>query len=140
MTIDEAIELVKIEKECVTRADNLYCNRNCIECDLVQDTNKLLYMYEQLAEWLEELKEYRKTNLNPSMIKDLVRSEKKAHRIALENAEKIDSYVDEFEKNIRNKAIDDFVKKLKEHDCTCNFDWEYYDEIAEQLKVGEEKR
>lgn len=35
-----------------------------------------------------------------------------------------------------HKAIDDFVAKLKEHKYTCNFDWEYYDEIAQQLKVG----
>lgn len=47
------------------------------------------------------MKEYRKTNLNPSMIKDLVRSEKKAHRIALENAEKIDSYVDELAEQLK---------------------------------------
>ena len=53
MTIDEAIALVKIERECVTRAD--VCDRKCEKCDLVQDSGKLIDMYEHLAEWLEEL-------------------------------------------------------------------------------------
>lgn len=57
MVIDEAIALVNIEKECVKRADN--CNRKCNECDLAQDTNKLIDLYNQLAEWLEELKSLR---------------------------------------------------------------------------------
>ena len=57
MTIDEAIALVKIERECVIRADN--CDRKCEKCDLLQDSSNLIDMYEQLAEWLEELKAYR---------------------------------------------------------------------------------
>ena len=57
MSIDEAIALLKIEKECINRADD--CNRKCNECDLVQDTHKLLDLYEQLAEWLKELKTLR---------------------------------------------------------------------------------
>ena len=56
MTIDEAIALVKIERECITRAD--ICDRKCEKCDLVQDSNNLIDMYEQLAEWLELLKWY----------------------------------------------------------------------------------
>lgn len=58
MTLDEAIALVKIERECVIRAD--VCDRKCEKCDLLQDSTELTDMYEQLAEWLEELKEMRK--------------------------------------------------------------------------------
>ena len=56
MTMDEAIALVKIERECVIRAD--VCDRKCEKCDLLQDSTKLTDMYEQLAEWLELLKWY----------------------------------------------------------------------------------
>ena len=54
MTIDEAIALVKIERECVIRADA--CDRKCEKCDLLQDSTELTDMYEQLAEWLGKLK------------------------------------------------------------------------------------
>ena len=57
LSIDESIALVKIENECIKRAEN--CNRKCNECDLVQNTDTLLDLYEQLAEWLEELKALR---------------------------------------------------------------------------------
>ena len=56
MTIDEAIALVKIERECVIRAD--VCDRKCKKCDLLQDSTELTDMYEHLAEWLELLKWY----------------------------------------------------------------------------------
>ena len=39
MTIDEAIALVKIERECVIRADA--CDRKCEKCDLLQDSTEL---------------------------------------------------------------------------------------------------
>ena len=58
MTIDEAIALVKIERECVIRAN--VCDRKCEKCDLLQDSTELIDMYKQIAEWLEELKEMRK--------------------------------------------------------------------------------
>ena len=51
-TIDEAIALVKIERECVIRAD--VCDRKCEKCDLLQDSTELTDMYEQIAEWLED--------------------------------------------------------------------------------------
>ena len=61
ISIDEAIALVKIENECVKRAEN--CNRKCNECDLVQNTDTLLDLYGKLAEWLEELKAYREIGM-----------------------------------------------------------------------------
>lgn len=39
---------------------------------------------------LSELRKYRETGLTPQMVKDLIQSEKKAHKVALENAHKLD--------------------------------------------------
>lgn len=39
---------------------------------------------------LSELRKYRETGLTPQMVIDLIQSEKKAHKVALENAHKLD--------------------------------------------------
>lgn len=39
---------------------------------------------------LSELRKYRETGLTPQMVIDLIQSEKKAHKAALENAHKLD--------------------------------------------------
>lgn len=65
MAIDEAIELLKIERVCVRHAD--VCDRECGKCSLVQDTDELLEMYDSVCDWLEELKVMRnldKTNFS----------------------------------------------------------------------------
>lgn len=59
MTIDEAKRLLLIERECVKRNDDINCNRQCEKCDLVQDADKIIEMYSNVAEWLEELKAYK---------------------------------------------------------------------------------
>ena len=109
MTIDEAIALVKIERECIIRAD--VCDGKCEKCDLVQDSGKLIDMYEQLAEWLEDYKR----------IKMLIPIEQSL-------------------KNEYNKAIDDFVNAC-EKQFTTMYGQRYVDMrdikiIAEQLKAG----
>lgn len=43
------IELLKIERECVSRT----CDRNCGACDLVQDERELLAMYDRVIAHLE---------------------------------------------------------------------------------------
>ena len=116
LSIDEAIALVKIERECVIRAD--VCDRKCEKCDLLQDSTKLTDMYEQLAEWLEELKAIKDGSIPIIQGK----AELELH-----------------DKAIRNEAIDDFV-----HECDkyCGFysgknksiTREDILEIAEQLK------
>ena len=98
MTIDEAIDLMYDEAD----GRDYHC---------------------QIAEWLEELKDYRDKN-------------KFVVRIDCFNSEEFKDMAVKLVKEQRNKVIDDFVAKLKEHKYTCNFDWEYYEEIAEQLKVG----
>lgn len=85
MTIDEAIALVKIERECVNRNNQPFgmnCNRECGKCDLLQNTDNLIEMYTNVAEWLEELKSYR----------------------TLDKTNFLDGY---------NKAIDDFAKLVE---------------------------
>lgn len=44
MTNRRILELLKIERECVKRGENRKCN----ECDLVQNTDELLEMYDSL--------------------------------------------------------------------------------------------
>lgn len=61
MTIDEAIKLLLIERECVDRNEHhILCDRNCEKCDLVQDADKIIEMYSNVIQWLEELKELKR--------------------------------------------------------------------------------
>lgn len=99
LTIDEAIALVKIERECVIRAD--VCDRKCEKCDLLQDSTELIDMYKQIAEWLRELKDYREKN-------------KMVVRIDVENMDSIKDKIEEYAESQYNKAIDECNKKLDE--------------------------
>lgn len=44
MTLSRAIELLGIERECVSRD----CDRDCGRCDLVQERSELLEMYDEV--------------------------------------------------------------------------------------------
>lgn len=117
MTIDETIAKYKE----ITNPDAIcpaHCNISCDKC--VQES-------EQLAEWLEELKELRTTSFGYR------KEDIELNRNAM-----------------YNKAIDDFSILMKE---TLNYDWattkiyeqiiynrlfDKCNEIAEQLKVGGE--
>lgn len=46
MTIQRMIELLAFERKCVESANE--CDRNCAECNLVQDTDELLEMYDSV--------------------------------------------------------------------------------------------
>ena len=46
MTIECVIDLLKTERECVRRASNDICDRQCEKCVLVQDSEDLLTMYD----------------------------------------------------------------------------------------------
>ena len=130
MTIDEAIakykEITNTDENCPA-----HCNISCDKC--VQES-------EQLAEWLEELKDYRNKN-------------KIVVRVDVENMDSIKDKIEELSKYAEsqyNKAIDDFVKALQEKiekdlanpdlalECKKCGIWKNYDikEIAEQLKAG----
>lgn len=128
MTIDEAIakykEITNTDENCP-----IHCMRSCDKC--VQES-------EQLAEWLEELKDYRDKN-------------KMVVRVDVENMDSIKDKIEELSKYAEsqyNKAIDDFVKAIVDRGLSANDDKyciTHYDnylkvikEIAEQLKAGGE--
>ena len=51
MTPERVLELLKIERECINRNNQPFgmnCNRECGKCDLLQDTDELLEMYDYL--------------------------------------------------------------------------------------------
>ena len=108
MSIDEAIakykEITKTDANCPA-----HCNISCDKC--VQES-------EQLAEWLEELKELRATSCGYS------KEDIELNRTAM-----------------YNKAIDDFVQVVK-HDWNIRnrneneFIYGAIDRLAEQLKAG----
>ena len=51
MTSERVVELLKIERECIKRNSIPFgCDRRCGECDLVQDTDELLEMYDTVIE------------------------------------------------------------------------------------------
>ena len=113
MTIDEAIEREK-------NLAGFYKHQYLCDCNLYGkkfiDNNKLtcvslLEEHEQLAEWLEELKEYKK---------------------------KPEGWMwDEAEIKGYNKAIDDFTEAVKELIVDLSvIRFKDIDEIAEQLKEG----
>ena len=126
MSIDEAIE----------RCETLATNGHIIfsrDPDIAEECNE---KYKQLAEWLEELKDYRDKN-------------KMVVRVDAENMDSIKDKIEElsrYAENQYNKAIDDFVKAIVDRGLSANYD-KYcitrYDnylkvikEIAEQLKAG----
>jgi len=49
MTKNEVIRILKIERECISRD----CDRNCGECDLVQEQETLLDAYNSAIALLE---------------------------------------------------------------------------------------
>lgn len=140
MTIDEAIEEEKeMAKEQKTKYDKCptrmkYC---CEMCFNNPECNEVAEYHEQLAEWLEELKDYRDKN-------------KMVVRVDVENMDSIRDKIEELSKYAEsqyNKALDDFkkiltIEKIKEYaesdgyinlnNCSLMiFD------IAERLKAGD---
>ena len=110
MTIDEAIakykEIANTDANCPA-----HCNISCDKC--VQESK-------QLTEWLEDYKHIKqwKSDIMNSFCKYDVSS------------------FEELIANARNKAIDDFLKKLYKIGEHRDFDWEDMYELAEQLKAG----
>ena len=61
MTIQRMIELLEIEHECMLRGAHDDCNRNCADCELVQDDSDLHEMYTDVIALLKEQRyEYEK--------------------------------------------------------------------------------
>ena len=60
MKIDRVLELLKIERECVTRQSpcnekSKLCDRNCGECDIAQNDLELIEMYDFVIGMIETL-------------------------------------------------------------------------------------
>jgi len=51
MTLDEIIEIIQTERECVLRQDTLECRRyeheGCLKCDLCKDTEDVIEAYDK---------------------------------------------------------------------------------------------
>ena len=59
MTIDRMIELLEIEHECVLRNTHNGCNRDCENCDLVQDDGDLHEMYTDVIDIVKKERDRR---------------------------------------------------------------------------------
>ena len=141
-SIDEAIaqELTiarnkrKNFDECNERKNNYAC-RLCVE---TQTCLEVAEEHEQIAEWLEELKDYRDKN-------------KMVVRVDVENMDSVKDKIDKLSKYAEsqyNKAIDDFIEKVELKYLGVNPDElyeKYYPseickqikELAKQLKAGD---
>ena len=127
-SIDEAIAQ---EKELSGHCKRMFDDMN--EVDKL--SNKLLKneieYHEHLAEWLEELKDYRDKN-------------KMVVRIDCANSDEFKDMAVKLAKEQYNKAVDDFVKLAKEHNWNIRnrneneFIYGAIDRLAEQLKEGGE--
>ena len=129
MTIDEAIRCERKRAEesrdmyvCLLETSYQYQIKHKEEMDNYKQSAE---EHEQLAEWLEELQNLKAEN---TYLHDEMQA--------------IGATMGLIEKEIRNKAIDDFVKLSKEkwieHDdlgLSSDF-FDYMDEIAQQLKDG----
>ena len=121
MTIDEAMKKIKEKMACD------YNISGCDTCDISSCEDRDIII--QLAEWLEDYKYIKqwKSDIMDSFCKYDVSS------------------FEELVNNARNKAIDDFVQKVKEHqyllsDVINSKDYGMFtvgiEQIAEQLKAG----
>ena len=145
-SIDEAIAHAREVANEQKRRSGI-CVQNDSECDKFSACLKCAEEHEQLAEWLEELKDYRDKN-------------KMVFRVDVENMDSIKDKIDELSKYAEsqyNKAIDDFAEKLnakcdgmikdKWNSNVAPISWaeayadfkDHIDEIAEQLKEMESK-
>lgn len=58
MTEKEAIEIIKIEKQCVLKSIE-GCDRKCADCDLVRPDQEIIAGYDTAIKALEEIQQYR---------------------------------------------------------------------------------
>ena len=128
MTLDEAILHAREVAERNRRSMSFEPEDN-IDDDIKVNCLNCATQHDQLAEWLEELKMYK--SLAP---RELVSEKQKNDRVI--------EYSKGFEYGFKTgykKAIDDIVIKIKER---VGMDWEwdfmFIEQIAEQLKVGEQ--
>ena len=69
MTIQRMIELLEIEHECILRNSHDDCDRNCADCNLVQDDGDLHEMYTDVIALLKK-QEPKTVIINPEKYGD----------------------------------------------------------------------
>lgn len=138
MTLDEAI-LHAREVASEQKRRSGACVQNDSECDKFSTCLKCAEEHEQLAEWLEELKDCRDKN-------------KMVVRIDVKNLGSVTNKAIELAKEQYNKAIDDFAEKAikivyesnnrdrnpQPRDMVADIHCKFI-ELAKQLKVGDGK-
>ena len=123
MSIDEAIAHAREVASEQKRRSGI-CVQNNSECDKFSACLKCAEEHEQLAEWLEELKDYRDKN-------------KMVVRIDCVNSEEFKDIAVKLAKEQYNKAIDDIKEKLMQNGFIyTQHALDVFNEIAEQLKAG----
>lgn len=69
------------------------CKKKCPQEEMAREiANGRMYATRAFIECNKELEQHRAAGLNPSMIEELKKSEKQAHKIAMENAMKMEEY------------------------------------------------
>ncbi len=65
MKIDRAIEIMKVERECVLRNDDGFnCDRDCSNCDLLMKTSDIIEAYDTVIDTLGVVKKNKVTPWN----------------------------------------------------------------------------
>ena len=145
MTIDEAIrhcgevaeEQEKLYRICPASESEMYHCNGTKDCRVLKNgknkgCQKCAEEHRQLAEWLEELKDYRDKN-------------KMVVRVDVENMDSIKDKIEELSKYAErqyNKAVDDFAKAITARLTDAIYPEDVVSmtnlikEIAEQLKAG----
>ena len=57
MTIEQAKELMEIERECVKR-NEAGCDRDCAKCALAQQTNELIAAYDRVISYINSASKF----------------------------------------------------------------------------------
>ena len=58
MTLEEAIEIIKVERACVKRNTDNKCDRDCINCDLLRTEEEIFAAYDMAIESLEKAEKF----------------------------------------------------------------------------------
>ena len=65
MTVDRMLELLNIEHQCMLRGSHGDCDRNCADCELVQDDGELHEMYTDVIGIVEKEKPKKPDEIKP---------------------------------------------------------------------------
>lgn len=55
LELPEIIDIIENEKKCVLRADAKECNRDCLHCDLLRNSNDIIQSYDFILDVLRNM-------------------------------------------------------------------------------------